>query len=461
MNTKSLSLLTAVLLLLAGSFTTVMAQSGHVLNGVGPIDQAMAGAGMAAPQDALVPVHWNPAAIAMSKESRFDLSIQFLQPTGSIESSVNQGAFGPAPSPPFPPGTPLPPAAMSGSTDSDAGPFPIPALGYVRVMPESNLTFGLGAMFVGGFGVDYEASPSPFNQDGSFNPNVNPILTPQQAQGGLGFGAIKSEFALLQVNPTIAYKLSEQVAIGFAPTINYALLQVSPFPAAPPDMATGLYPDGPRTGALGFGFQVGVHAEGASGLSAGLSIKSPQWFQDFEFTSEEITAGSEFAFNLDYPMIISGGLAYTGVENLLLAADVRYIDFSNTDGFKDSGYNNMNAVAGFGWESIIVAALGIQYEVADGYPVRFGYSFNENPLPDDLAFFNTPANALIQHRIAGGVGVRISDRVNANVAVQYGLENSGEGPWVFPAAMGGSNPGTSVKNTLSTLTFIAGASIIL
>jgi long-chain fatty acid transport protein len=396
----------AVLVLLAASLVpAAMAQSGHVLNGVGPIDQAMAGAGMAAPQEALVPVHWNPAAVAFSKESRLDLSIQFMQPTGSIESSVSQGGFGTAPSPPFPPGTPLPPAAMSGSTDSDAGPFPIPALGYVRTMDDSKLAFGLGAMFVGGFGVDYDASPSPFNSDGSFNPDVNPVLTPQQAQGGFGFGAIKSEFALLQVNPTIAYRVSERVSIGFAPTINYGMLEVSPFPAAPPDQ-TFLFPDGPRAGAVGFGFQVGIHAEGESGLSAGLSIKSPQWFQDFEFTAESIRPGTEFAFNLDYPMIISGGVAYSGLENLLLAADVRYIDFSNTDGFKDSGYGSDFAVQGFGWESIIVAAFGLQYQMSDGYHVRAGYSYNENPLPDELAFFNTPANALIQHRVAGGLGAR-------------------------------------------------------
>ncbi len=449
-----------VLALGAATTTTSRAQSGHVLNGVGPIDQAMAGAGMAAPQDAIVPVHWNPAAIAFSKENRFDLSIQFLQPNGSIESSVAQGGFGTAPSPPFPPGTPLPPAAMSGSTDSEAGPFPIPALGYVRRMDDSNLSFGIGAMFVGGFGVDYDGSPSPFNSDGSFNPDVNPILTPQQAQGGFGFGAIKSEFALLQVNPTVAYRVSDRVSIGFAPTINYAMLEVSPFPAAPPDQ-TFLFPDGPRTGAVGFGFQAGVHAEGVNGLSAGLSIKSPQWFQDFEFTSETLRAGTEFAFNLDYPMIVSGGVAYSGVEDLLFAADVRYIDFSNTDGFKDSGYGSNFAVQGFGWESIIVAALGLQYQVADGYHLRAGYSFNENPLPDDVAFFNSPANALIQHRVAGGFGARVTDKINLNLAVQYGIENSGEGSWVFPDAFGGANPATSVKNTLSTLTFIVGGSIAL
>ncbi len=458
MNKKHLFLIVLSLAAAASLTTTARAQSGHVLNGVGPIDQAMAGAGMAAPQGALAPVHWNPASIAMSEDSRFDLSIQFLQPTGSIESTVNQGSFGSAPSPPFPADTPMPLATMSGSTDSEAGPFPIPALGYVRVMPESKVTFGLGAMFVGGFGVDYAASPSPFNQDGSFNASVNPILTPQQAQGGFGFGAIESEFALLQVNPTIAYRLSERVAIGIAPTVNYAMLQVSPFPAAPPDQSTGLYPDGPRAGAVGFGFQAGIHAQGSSGLSAGLSIKSPQWFQDFEFTSEAIAAGKEFAFNLDYPMIVSGGIAYSGVENLLLAADVRYIDFSNTDGFKDSGYDDTFAVAGFGWESIIVAALGLEYQVGDGYHLRAGYSFNENPLPDDLAFFNTPANALIQHRLAGGFGARISNRVDVNVALQYGLESSGEGAWVSPQA---NIPGTTVKNTLSTLTFIVGGSIVL
>ena len=451
MNTKSLSLLTAVLLLLAGSFTTVMAQSGHVLNGVGPIDQAMAGAGMAAPQDALVPVHWNPAAIAMSKESSLDVSLQFLQPTGSIASSVDAGAFGPL----------GPNANLLGSTDSNAGPFPIPSLGYVRVMPDSRLTFGLGAMFVGGFGVDYDASGFAASQP-------NPILTPQSGTGqGLGFGAIESSFALLQVNPTVAYKLSDRVSIGLAPTVDYALLKVTPFPAATPvpldpsNPQSAVYPDGPQTGALGFGFQLGVHAQTESGFSAGLSFKSPQWFQDFEFESADIVAGSKFAFNLDYPMIVSAGVAYTGVEKLLVAADVRYIDFENTDGFSEVGYNEFGVVQGFGWKSIVVAAVGVQYEVADGFPVRLGYSYNQSPISHENAFFNTPSPAIIEHHLAGGLGVQVTDRVQANVALQYGLENSCEGNWVLPASFGGTNPMTTVTSDLSTLTFILGARITL
>lgn len=434
------------------------AQSGHVLPGVGPVDQALAGAGMAAPRDALGAVHWNPASIAMLKQSSLDLSIQFLLPTGTLESTVEPGAFGFAPAP-FPPSTPLPPATVSGATDSEAGPFPIPAVGYVRKSPTSRLTYGLGAMFVGGFGVEYAASPAPFDNQGNLNPAVNPLLTPQRADGGFGFGAIESSFGLLQVHPTVAYKVSDQVAFGFAPTINYALLRVSPFPAAPPDPATGLYPDGPQEGAIGFGFQVGLHAESPSGWSGGLSFKSPQWFQDFEFTSEDITPGSTFSFNLDYPMILSAGVAWTGTDRLLLAADVHYIDFENTDGFRESGYDPATfAVKGFGWTSILFGAIGLEYEVTEGVPVRFGYSYNENPLPDRLAFFNTPANALIQHRIAGGVGYRLSDGFTVNAAVQYGFENEGEGLWISPA---GDIQNTLVKNSLSTLLLIFGGSITL
>ncbi len=458
MTQTSTALVTLIVLLTSVSSLPVQAQSGHVLNGVGPVDQAMAGAGMAAPRDALGSVHWNPASISALEESSLDFSIQFLFPTGEISSSVEAGAFGFAP-PPFPPSTPLPPAAVSGATDSDAGPFPIPAIGYVRKLDDSPVTFGFGAMFVGGFGVDYAADPPPFDNQGNLNTSANLIVTPQQAQGGFGFGAIESSFALLQVNPTVAYELSEQVSIGFAPTINYALLNVTPFPAAPPDPITGLYPDGPQEGALGFGFQVGLHAKSSNGLSGGISFKSPQWFSDFEFTSEDINPGTEFAFNLDYPMIISAGVAYSDMDRLMVAADLRYVDFENTDGFSESGFDPTTfAVAGFGWKSILIAALGVEYEVAEGVPVRLGYSYNENPLQDELAFFNTPANALIQHRVAGGVGFEVADRVKINAAVQYGLENDGEGPWYSPL---GAIPNTTVKNTLSTLTVIAGASVTL
>ena len=76
------------------------AQTGHVMNGVGPTDQAMSGAGMAAPQDALTALHWNPASLFALPGKSLDFGFQLMMPTGNIESSVQAGAFGPAFGPP-------------------------------------------------------------------------------------------------------------------------------------------------------------------------------------------------------------------------------------------------------------------------------------------------------------------------------------------------------------------------
>lgn len=417
------------------------AQSGHVLNGVGPVDQAMSGAGMAMPQDALTALHWSPAGIVDISGNNLALSLQVMQPTGTISSTVNAGAFGD-----FGPG-----ATLSGATDSDAGPFPIPAVGFVHAPAGGRWAVGFSAFGVGGFGVDYAATG---------NGGGNPVLMAQPPMG-YGFGAISSEFALMQVSPTFAYRVSNTVSIGFSPTLNYASLKVAPFPAASPDDANGdgfpTYEDAPKDWAPGFGVQAGVAFHGATGFSVAASFKSAQLFKEFEFDGQdELGNDRMLTFNLDYPMIVSAGVAYAGIERLVLAADVRYIDFENTDGFSESGYDNTGAVQGFGWNSILVGAVGIQYEVAPGVPLRAGYSYSENPIADEMTFFNTPAPAIIQHHISGGVGYEVGPNLRLAVAVQYGLKNEVTGAWITPL---GSVPGTSVSSELSTLTVIAGVSI--
>ena len=142
---------------------TTQAQTGHVLNGVGPIDQGMSGAGMAMPQDALTALHWNPASIFAVPGQSLDISLQVMMPTGSLSSTVGVGAFGQIPGPAGP--MPFPWAALDGSTDSDAGVFPIPSLAYARAQPDSRIAFGVSAFGVGGFGVDYASWGSTLGSD--------------------------------------------------------------------------------------------------------------------------------------------------------------------------------------------------------------------------------------------------------------------------------------------------------
>jgi len=442
----------AVATLIVFSMTMAsMAQSGHVMNGAGAVDQSMSGAGMAAPRDVQTALHWNPASLFGIPGTSLDFSLQYMLPTSSVSSTVQAGAFGPGFGPPV---------TMTGKTDSDIGGFPIPSFAYAKVNPDSRFAYGISAIGVGGFGVDYAGSSS------------NPILTPQMPQGGMGFGAINSTFMLLQLSPTVAYKITDDIWIGFAPIFNMASLELSVMPGAAPQFIDvfgtpgvpqddlPLYPDAPAAWANGYGFQAGIHANLENDISLGLSFKSAQKFDDFKY--EPTTAGAaDYTFRMDFPMIISGAVAYTGTENLLLAADVRYIDYANTKGFDDSGFDQRFAVKGFGWESITVVAIGAEYMMREGLPVRVGYSWNSSPIGEDVAFFNVPAPALVQQRFSAGFSFDIKEGITASFAGQYGLKGDVTGEWKNPMFPGGTNPATSVTNELSTLTFIGGVHITL
>lgn len=429
----------------------VQAQVGHVLSGVGPVDQAWAGAGTANPQDALGALHWNPASITRLSSTSLTLSLQLLRPTGSIVSAVGPNTFGPG----------FPNTTLSGTTDSEAGPFPIPALGFVHAPAASRWAFGLSAFGVGGFGVDYEQSAT------------NPIVMPQPP-GGMGMGAMTSAFQLLQVMPTVAYQLTDHLALGVAPTLNVSSLEVTPFPATVPNDANGdgygSYPEAPQAWTFGYGVQVGLHLADLNGFHVGASFKSPQVFDDFEFDSvDEVGNPQTFTFNLDYPMILSLGVGYSGLDRWEFAADVRYIDFEHTDGFRvtdeqffavdpNTGYPT-GAVTGFGWKSIWTVAAGLQYDLTSRLPLRVGYSFNQNPIDDAYTFFNCVSPAIIQHRVSGGLSYALSDRFTGSAAVQYGFRNDIQGTWMHPQF--GSMAPTLVKSELSTFFIVLGVEMKL
>jgi long-chain fatty acid transport protein len=420
----------AVVLSLLFVVSSAFGQVGHTLSGVGPVDQAWSGAGTANPQDLLGAIHWNPATLTGFKTTQVSLGFQLLSVSSDLSSAIGANAQGPG----------NPPVELSGTTAGEAGPFPMPAVAYVRGIGESNWTFGVAGLVAGGFGTDYaESSP----------PGGNPLNFSQRFGG---FGRIHSEFAMMQLVPTIAYKLSDNFSIGFAPTIDYALLEVGPFPATSPGPAG--YPEAPSTGSVGLGFQVGVQLETESGLSLGASFKSKQNFSEFEWDRPE---GGTFSFDLDYPMIISGGIGYSK-DRLELAADVRYIDYENTNGFQEAKFGPGFAVTGFGWQSIVNVAVGAQYALTDKLQGRAGYSFNDNPIRDRDTFFNTPANAIITNRVSGGFSYLVSEKVTLSAGAQYGLENDIEGTMFSPFSPMPDNsaPGTSVKSTLSTFFMMFG-----
>ncbi len=381
---------------------------GIVVPGVGPINRSMAGAAVAAPIDAAGAIHWNPASISFLERSEVSFGAEFAYPRTKLTSAI---------------------APFGGDTNqSNSGIALLPTTAFVQQSMDSPWTFGLGLFTIGGVGANYHANPT------------NPVLSPPPD----GAGAIFSRFAILQFAPTAALRVTDNISIGFAPTISVADVGVDPATYATPN-ADGSYPNGTHSRLhWGLGFQAGIYIETDYCFSFGASYKSPQWFERFEANATD-AAGLPRTLMLEaeFPAIYSIGAGYHGFDRTVLAVDMRYVDFENTDFIGEpAGFGPTFEVTGLGWSSVFAVAAGAQRELTDQLTVRIGYLFTQNPIVDSAAVFNIPASAIYQHAIFLGASHKLNEKVSLSLAYYHSFRNSITGPIRAPGI--GALPGSSV-----------------
>jgi len=443
------------------------------MQGVGAINMSMGGAATAQPLDISGAMHWNPASLSTFNGSILKFDIGMFKGTPTLYSSLPANMLGPGAPP------------VSGSTESDLGYQPMPALAFAWGKEDSKHTFGVSVFGVSGFGVDFpEEANSPLNP--SFDPtgNSNPILYPQQARG---FGNLNSNYMFLQVGFTWAYNFSEKFSIGFQPTFNYGSLELEPNPIARPSQTLG-YPVSDATASYGFGGQVGLFYDSQNGFKIGASYKTEQYMSEMEFDSKYLdgSLAPSPKFTMNYPAIYSIGIGYSkGIVDIAL--DYRYVDYENTDGFEASGWETSinpilrqeiptGAVNGFGWQSISIVSAGLQLKAIDKLPLRFGYTYSSNPIQDELAFFSTPATAIIAHAFQFGLSYEISDNFRIDAVYHYGISDGKtkgnllnptpaidfngdgfpDGPWDIDNNPLGKIPGSEVAYDMHTQMFMLG-----
>jgi long-chain fatty acid transport protein len=387
----------------------LVAQAGHIMQGIGAHNLSMGGAATGNALEISGALHWNPAGIAVFEGKTLSVNAGLFFSSPELSSTV------PTPNGPF-----------SGVTKDDRGTSIMPALAYVWNKKDSKHHFGVSAFGISGFGVTF-----PENLE-------NPINFPQD-QGG--FGRIESDYMLLQVGFTWAYEISDQLSIGVAPTFNYSALELAPNPIASPSMDKG-YPVADRASALGYGGQVGIYFHSESGLKLGASYKSQQFFNEFTFDNTYLdgTEAPSVNFTMNYPSIISVGAGFS--KKLFdLAVDYRYVTYSGTEGFEKDGWTQTASVAGFGWQDISIVSAGLQFKGVDRLPIRVGYTYSSNPIKPELAFFSTPATAVIKNAFQLGLGYEFTPQFTLNAMYHHGNSSgSTSGPLMSPMMVTASNP---------------------
>ncbi len=182
---------------------------------------------------------------------------------------------------------------------------------------------------------------------------------------------------------------------------------------------------------------------------------------DFENTYLDGSAAPNVKFKMNYPAIFSVGIGYSN-KAIDIAVDYRMVDYENTDGFKESGWTQTASVAGFGWQDINVISAGLQYKGIEKFPLRVGYTYSSNPIKPELAFFSTPATAIIKNAFQLGFGWEMNTKFTLNAVYHHGTSGgSTSGLLLSPMMVSESNPlgsipGSNVSYKMSTDLFMVG-----
>ena len=189
----------------------------------------------------------------------------------------------------------------------------------------------------------------------------------------------------------------------------------------------------------GGGFQAGVYYLPTDNWHVGFTYKSPQWFEDFRF----FTPSGVARFNLDLPMTLSLGFAYTGFECWTIAMDVRYLNYADTPGFSQ-----------LGWRNVFAGAIGAQYQMNECLFLRFGYNFNQNPIQSEDVALNLFTPLIQDQNVSTGFSYRLASNVDINAAYVYLVRNHVTGPLPAPFP-----PGSTATHDLDAHSVVLGVTV--
>lgn len=148
--------------------------------------------------------------------------------------------------------------------------------------------------------------------------------------------------------------------------------------------------------------------------------------------------------DFQWPATMALGMAFQANDKLMLAADVKRINWSDVmkdftmefsaDSITMAGTDvtgmfpqkDMTATLYQNWDDQTVIQLGLSYMVTNATTVRAGYNYASNPIPDDTMNYLFPA--ITERHYTLGVGHMFNDAQSMDFALSYVPETTGGGP---------------------------------
>ncbi len=306
------------------------------------------------------------------------------------------------------------------SEEMDTGIIPFPTLYYTQSLTD-DLAIGVGVH------VPYRLKTQWAN--------------PQTFSGR--FITTRAEFKGFSLNPTLAWKLRDRLAIGGGVDVRFSSVALersvpgfNPFTLAVTDVATALVESDT---AMDLGFNLGVLAKPSQSLSLGASYRHklrqsfdgsatfsllPSGSAQFDaVVAQRLPSGSIPATTeIETPSILSLGAAWTW-NDWTLEGDVNFYGWSSFDELPLEIENrpDLSSISNEGYENSFQVRLGADRRLNDAWSVRGGYFFDQSPSPTESVSVLLPDSD--RHGICLGGSFRRGN-LNLDAGASFVLSNA-------------------------------------
>lgn len=408
---------------------TTQATNGYFLIGYGAKSRAMGGVGIAFPQDAMA-ASANPAGMA-EVDSGVVIGGEFFNPPRRVAAENGVFEFQ----------TPSKNATVVDESKSGSNIFLIPSMGGVY---KFNRKISMGMTVIGnGANTRYPYEENFYSLTG---------LPPNETYGTLGVQLLQ-----MQMLPTLTYRPNNNHAVGASLTVSvqqfraYGLENFSKNEfqfSSDNDHLTNKgndysYGAGVRLGWLGKFFK--------QRLNLGAYYASRTYMTEFDKYSGLFAEQGDF----DIPEHYGVGLAIRATDNLVIAADIQQILYSDIASIGNDHPNtslndpctrpiswNGGCVTpgaspvpssqamgeddgfGFGWDDATIYKIGIAYKLNNNWILRAGYNHGDSVIPDDKLLLSMLAPAVIEDHATLGFSYNLDKKSSIDVSYVYGFKNS-------------------------------------
>ena len=439
----------AVGLSLAGN---AFATNGYFTHGTGTKNKAMAGAGIALPEDA-IDVTNNPA-VAPFVGDQVVVGAALFSPIRKYETYCTEppmcangmmGAFTIGPN----------------SLKSKSNYFVIPHIAWSKQLDNGN---AIAASFYGrgGMNTDWQGGTATFDPDSPMGPM--PIMTVPGTYGdglfdfdGSTFGKGNAGVNLSQafLDLTWARKVNDNFSFGVSAVLVAQMFEAKGVRTFSPYTQTFAASGGmtmPRhlsnngtDWSYGYGLKVGIHAPINDLVTFGAMYQSKIWMTEFDKYADLFAEQGDF----DIPADLKLGVTFHASAALDLSFDIEHIWYSDVAAVSNpianifncptAGMGGMNLDmclggnkgAGFGWDDMTVYKVGLKWSNNEDWTWRLGYSYGEQPIPNSEMTFNILAPATIEQHLTAGFTLERTPGRQFNMALMYAPNSAVKGQQNF------------------------------